>query len=234
MSTSVIYGNVTFGRDCEVDDFCTIGVPPEGQSDGSLPTKFGERARIMSHAIIYSGNEFGDDFVAGHGTYLRNGNRIGNRVEIGAKNVWEGQVTVADDSTFGPYTGISEGTVIGSGVVIGQRVGVTGVLHPKTELAKATQKGATIGDGVTIMGGTNIGPGLRIGAGAYVERGSVVLRDVRPFTVIAGNPAKQVGDVRELHPEVLEHIAKYVDISDSAIEDMRREFDAVPTDFPPR
>jgi UDP-2-acetamido-3-amino-2,3-dideoxy-glucuronate N-acetyltransferase len=234
MKTSIIYDNVTFGSGSEVDDFCMIGVPPDGATDGGLPTKFGERARIMSHSIIYSGNEFGDDFFVGHGTYLRNGNWIGDRVEIGAKNVWEGQVTVANDVNFGPYTGISEGSVIGSGVVIGQRVGLAGVLHPLSGLAKETQKGATIGDGVTIMAGCNIGPGLRIGAGAYVERGAVVLRDVRPFAVVAGNPAKEVGDVRELHPEVLQHVEKYADTSDDAVEALRREFDAVPTDFPPR
>jgi acetyltransferase-like isoleucine patch superfamily enzyme len=234
MSSSVIYRNVIFGRDCRIDDFCMIGVPALGEAEGSAPTRFGDRARIESHSVIYAGNEFGNDFVVGHGTYLRNGNQIGDRVEIGALNVWEGQVAVADDVTIGPQSGIAEGTEIGCGVVIEQRVGIAGVLHPITRLAKAMQKGPKIFDGATIGAGASIMPGLRIGTGAYVERGAVAVRDVRPFTVVAGNPAKQIGDVWDLHPEVMERISHYAETSDAAVERQRREFDEAATYFPPK
>ncbi|HEX5472123.1 MAG TPA: hypothetical protein VFW73_09560 [Lacipirellulaceae bacterium] len=234
MNTSIIHRNVTFGRQCLVDDFCTIGVPPRGYDDGGLTTKFGDRARISSHSVIYAGSEFGNDFAIGHGAYVRDGNHIGDRVEIGPFTVWEGKVTVANDVNIGAQTGIAEYTVIGNGVIIGHQVGIAGVLHPLTRLAKETGRGPTINDGVTIRAGVSILPGLRIGAGAYVERGAVVVRDVRPFTVVAGNPAKQIGDVRELHPEVMERVAKYVDTSDDAIEQLRRQFDEAPTHFPPR
>ena len=233
-NTSIIHGNVSFGEQCLVEDFCTIGVPPQGHDDGSLPTTFGHRARISSHSVIYAGNEFGDDFVVGHGAYLRDGNQIGDRVEVGPLNVWEGKVTVANDVTIGAQTGIAEYTVIGSGVVIGHQVGIAGVLHPLTQMAKESGRGPTICDGVSIGTGSSILPGLRIGVGAYVEKGSVVVRDVRPFSVVAGNPAKQIGDVRKLHPEALEHIRKYVDTSDESIELISREFDEAHTSFPPR
>ncbi len=233
-NTSIIHGNVTFGRHCFVEDFCTIGIPPQGHRDGGLPTTFGDRARISSHSVIYAGNEFGDDFVLGHGAYIRDGNQVGNRVEIGALNVWEGKVTVANDVTIGAQTGIAEYTVIGRGVVIGHQVGIAGVLHPLARLAKETGRGPTIGEGVTVATGVSILPGLRIGAGAFVERGAVVVRDVRPFTVVTGNPAKQVGDVRELHPEVLERVRKHVDTSEDAIETLRQDFDQVASNFPPR
>lgn len=234
MNTSIIHRNVSFGEQCLVEDFCTIGVPPQGHEDGGLPTTFGHRAKISSHSVIYAGNEFGDDFAVGHGAYLRDGNQIGDRVEIGAFNVWEGKVTVASDVKIGAQTGIAEYTIIGNGVVIGHQVGIAGVLHPLTQMAKETGRGPTIGDGVTIGTGASLLPGLRIGIGAYVEKGSVVVRDVRPFTVVAGNPAKQVGEVKELHPEVMEHIQNYVDTADDSIEATRREFDAMPTNFPPR
>jgi acetyltransferase-like isoleucine patch superfamily enzyme len=233
-SNSIIHDNVIFGEECLIEDFCTIGVPPQGHQAGGLPTTFGKRARISSHSVIYAGNEFGDDFAVGHGAYLRDGNQIGDRVEIGPLNVWEGKVTVASDVTIGAQTGIAEYTVIGNGVVIGHQVGIAGVLHPLTQMAKETGRGPAICDGVTIGTGSSILPGLRIGAGAYIEKGSVVVRDVRPFSVVAGNPAKQIGDVRELHPEALQHIRKYVDTSDGAVDAICREFDEVPTHFPPR
>jgi len=45
-------------------------------------------------------------------------------------------------------------------------------------------KGASIGSGSTIL------CGVTVGAGALVGAGSVVTRDVEPFTIVAGNPAK--------------------------------------------
>jgi sugar O-acyltransferase (sialic acid O-acetyltransferase NeuD family) len=73
-----------------------------------------------------------------------------------------------------------------------------------------------IGDGVHIMGGASVAgkveigdfatlgtnatvlPGLKIGAGAYVGAGAVVIRDVAPYSVAAGNPARHL---REKRPE---------------------------------
>ena len=233
-TNSLVHDNVRFGSDCSVGDFCAIGVPPRDHVEGQLATVFGHRATFRSHAVVYAGNVAGDDVVIGHGAYIRENNRIGDRVEIGALNVWEGRVEVADDVQTGPLTGIAELTRVGRGVVIGAQVGIAGVLHPLSTLAKETAKGPTIGDGVTIGSGASIGPCLRIGEGAYVEAGAVVVRDVLPFAVVAGNPAKQIGDVTELHPEVISRISRFVDVSPEGIELRRRDFAAEPTHFPPR
>ena len=143
-------------------------------------------------------------------------------------------MVVGDDVQFGAQTGVAEFTVIGRGVVIGPQVGIAAVLHPLSPLAKETAKGPTIGDAVTIGASVSIGPGLRIGEGAYLEPGSVVMRDVLPFSVVAGNPAKQIGDVMELHPEVLGRLSRFVDLSPASVEARRSEFAAAPTYFPPR
>jgi chloramphenicol O-acetyltransferase type B len=50
------------------------------------------------------------------------------------------------------------------------------------------RKGAFIGMNTTIM------PGVTIGEGAVVAAGSVVTRDVEPFTVVGGVPAKKIKD----------------------------------------
>lgn len=73
-----------------------------------------------------------------------------------------------------------------------------------------------IGDGVHVMGGASVAgkveigdfatlgtnstvlPGLKIGEGAYVGAGAVVIRDVAPYSVVAGNPARHL---REKRPE---------------------------------
>ena len=52
-------------------------------------------------------------------------------------------------------------------------------------------RGASIGSGATVLPGVNIGEGAMVGAGA------VVTRDVPPFTVVVGNPARVIRDVRD-------------------------------------
>ena len=51
-----------------------------------------------------------------------------------------------------------------------------------------------IGDRAWIGYGSLILPGLRIGEGAVVGAGAVVTKDVEPFTIVAGNPARKIGD----------------------------------------
>jgi acetyltransferase-like isoleucine patch superfamily enzyme len=53
------------------------------------------------------------------------------------------------------------------------------------------RKGAWIGVGVVIL------PGVEIGMGAIVGANAVVTKDVEPFAIVAGVPAKKMGDVRE-------------------------------------
>jgi acetyltransferase-like isoleucine patch superfamily enzyme len=53
----------------------------------------------------------------------------------------------------------------------------------------------TIGDNVWIGGRSIVSPGVTIGEGSVVAAGSVVLSDVPPFTVVAGNPARKVATV---------------------------------------
>jgi len=49
-----------------------------------------------------------------------------------------------------------------------------------------------IGVNVTIL------PGIRTGREALVGAGSVVVKDVKPYAVVAGNPAKPIGDLRDI------------------------------------
>jgi acetyltransferase-like isoleucine patch superfamily enzyme len=52
-------------------------------------------------------------------------------------------------------------------------------------------KGVSLGSNSTIMGGITIGEGALVGAGA------VVTKDVPAYAIVAGNPARIKGDVRE-------------------------------------
>ena len=54
-----------------------------------------------------------------------------------------------------------------------------------------------IGQGAYIGGGVSIAPHVKIGAGALLGMGAVVIRDVAPGLVVAGNPAREIKSTRQ-------------------------------------
>ncbi|KAG2431722.1 hypothetical protein HXX76_009218 [Chlamydomonas incerta] len=93
---------------------------------------------------------------------------------------------------------------IGSRVLFGPNVQVYAAAHPLDGHVRNGTKGPeyalpiSIGDDVWVGGGAIILPGVSVGSGSVVGAGSVVTRNVEPFTVVAGNPARLV---RRLKPE---------------------------------
>ena len=75
---------------------------------------------------------------------------------------------------------INPATVIGNNVTIGHN----------TTLGENRGKSPVIEDNVSISPGCSIIGGVRIGTYSTISIGSVVIKDVEPYTVVAGNPAK--------------------------------------------
>jgi acetyltransferase-like isoleucine patch superfamily enzyme len=117
---------------------------------------------------------------------------------------------------------IGEGTSIGdhcildgrAGLVIGNSVNMsTGVWvwtqqHDKDDRHfKVVGKAVTIEDYAWIGGRVIVLPGVRIGKGAVVASGSVVTKDVEPYAVVAGMPARKVGErSRDLDYRIDQHL----------------------------
>ena len=115
-------------------------------------------------------------------------------------------------SLIHPTASVSRTARVGHGVVIFQHVSVTAnvrigdhvVILPNTVVSHDDQIGdfTCVAGGVKVSGGVRVGRGcylgtgcaiiggIEIGDGALIGMGSVVLRDVAPNTVVAGNPAR--------------------------------------------
>ncbi|PSC67235.1 maltose O-acetyltransferase [Micractinium conductrix] len=91
-----------------------------------------------------------------------------------------GPVKIGDNVLLGPAVQIYP---VGHHVDPAERAGVEGL-----EFAKAV----TIGDNVWIGGNAVLMPGVTIGEGSTVAAGAVVTRDVEPYVVVAGSPAKVI------------------------------------------
>jgi acetyltransferase-like isoleucine patch superfamily enzyme len=85
--------------------------------------------------------------------------------------------------------------VIGSDVSIGPEAAILTLGHDPRSPEFADRGGpVSIGDRVWIGYRALVLPGVCIGEGAVVGAGSVVTRDVAPFTIVAGNPARVIGE----------------------------------------
>jgi acetyltransferase-like isoleucine patch superfamily enzyme len=94
-----------------------------------------------------------------------------------------------------------DGTItIGSNVALGPHVKVFAGGHDYTTIEMVVTAGpVVIHDLVWIGGNSTILPGVRVGEGAVIGAGSVVTRDIPPYTVAVGNPARAI-KIRELSP----------------------------------
>ena len=133
-------------------------------------------------------------------TIIRPGAKIGDDVKIGNYTILCGAIVIGSRSRLNAFVYVSNGTTIGADCFIGPRVTILNVMFPQASNPDYRNKieGVIIEDRVKIGGGAIISPGVRIGHDALVGAGAVVTKDVPPFAVVVGVPAKVVGDVRDL------------------------------------
>lgn len=90
---------------------------------------------------------------------------------------------------------------IGSKVAVSQRVFLCTATHDISTLMRELEHAPiSIGDHVWVCAEAFVGPGVTLGKGAVVGARAVVVKDVEPWTVVAGNPSRFVKK-REIKPE---------------------------------
>lgn len=152
----------------------------------------------------------GRDVVVFHESLVNMyGCRIGDESRIGAFVEIQRGAVIGRRCKISSHTFICEGVEIGDEVFVGHGVMFTNDRFPRatTEagelqcdadwevLHTSVGRRASIGSNATIL------PGLTIGEGALVGAGAVVTRDVPPFAIVSGSPARVVGDTRRLSRE---------------------------------
>ncbi|MDA1093418.1 MAG: acyltransferase [Acidobacteria bacterium] len=142
------------------------------------------------------------DLVNLYGCRIGDSTKIGTFVEI-QKGARVGQRCKISSHTF-----ICSGVTIDDGVFVGHGVMFTNDLYPRAttedgalqserdwqQIDTRVCAGASIGSNATILAGVTVGAQAIVGAGA------VVTRSVAPYAIVAGVPARVVGDARDRRP----------------------------------
>ena len=135
------------------------------------------------------------------------------------------QMEIGENVYIGKYCSLETDIEIGNDVLLGNNVGLIGKYdHDFSCIGKSIKDSPWIGDpeyqfkgkglkivienDVWIGYGSIIVSGVHIGRGAIVAAGSVVLKDVEPYTIVAGNPAKVVSKRFDIE-QIREHEMKY-------------------------
>jgi acetyltransferase-like isoleucine patch superfamily enzyme len=150
----------------------------------------GDRAEIRWGTVIYGDTQIGDDFKTGHSAMIRERTVVGNRVVIGTNTVVDGNVTIGDDVKIESSVYIPTHATIGSQVFIGPGAVLTNDKYPQRLRDQYVPSGPVLEDSVTVGANSTILPGVRIGEGSMIAAGSVVTKDVPPWSLVVGVPAR--------------------------------------------
>lgn len=136
----------------------------------------GAGTRVWHFCHVMGGAVIGERCSLGQNVVVMNGTRIGNNVKIQNNvSVYEG-VELEDDVFCGPS------------------MVFTNVVNPRSHVPRKSEyrrtlvkRGATLGANCTVL------CGITLGEYAFVAAGAVVTRDVAPFALVAGVPARRIG-----------------------------------------
>ena len=145
-------------------------------------------------AIVDDGAHIGNDTRIWHWVHVCGGARIGSGCSLG-QNVFVGNnVVIGDNVKIQNNVSVYDNVTLESDVFCGPSMVFTNVYNPRSAVSRKDEfrntlvkKGATLGANCTIICGTNIGEY------AFVAAGAVVNRDVKPYALMVGVPARQIG-----------------------------------------
>jgi UDP-2-acetamido-3-amino-2,3-dideoxy-glucuronate N-acetyltransferase len=159
-----------------------------------------EQSKIFIHptAVVDEGCKIGEGTKIWHFSHIMSDCVIGKNCNLGQNVVISPGVVLGNNVKAQNNVSIYTGVTCEDDVFLGPSMVFTNVTNPRSavnrrgQYAKTTvKKGATIGANSTIVCGHDIGKFAFIGAGA------VVTKHVKPYALLVGNPAKQIGWMSE-------------------------------------
>lgn len=145
-------------------------------------------------AIVDDGAVIGAGTRVWHFVHICSGARIGEKCSFG-QNVFVGnKVVIGNNVKVQNNVSIYDNVYIEDDVFCGPSMVFTNVYNPRSAVTRKDEyRDTLVKKGVTIGANATIVCGVTIGEYAFIGAGAVINKDVKPFALMAGVPAKQIG-----------------------------------------
>lgn len=149
---------------------------------------------VHQSSVVDSGADIGDDTKIWHFSHISAGAVIGSRVSIG-QNVFVGnKVKIGDRCKIQNNVSVYDNVTLDDDVFCGPSMVFTNVYNPRSFVERKNEfKDTYIGKGVTMGANSTIVCGVQVGKYAFIGAGALVNKNIKPFALVVGVPAKQIG-----------------------------------------
>ncbi len=151
-------------------------------------------AVIHPSAIVDAGAQLGEGTRVWHFVHVSAGARIGQRCALGQGVFVGNDVQIGDNVRIQNNVSVYDAVTLEDDVFCGPSMVFTNVNNPRSAVPRKSEyrptlvrRGATLGANCTVV------CGITIGEHAFVGAGAVVSRDVKPFALVVGVPARRIG-----------------------------------------
>ena len=149
-------------------------------------------------AVVDAGCVIGDGTKIWHFSHLMPGCELGERCNLGQNVVVSPNVKLGNNVKVQNNVSIYTGVVCEDDVFLGPSMVFTNVTNPRSAVNRSGSYEVTnVGQGASIGANATIVCGHDIGHHAFIGAGSVVTKDVPPYALLVGNPARQIGWMSE-------------------------------------
>ena len=149
-------------------------------------------------SYVDDGAEVGEETKIWHFCHIMSGAKIGSNCSLGQNVNVGGKAVIGNGVKIQNNVSVYDDVIVEDDVFLGPSMVFTNVINPRAFVQRKNEykrtvlkKGCSIGANVTIVCGVTIGEYALVGAG------SVVTKDVPPYALVYGNPARIHGKVDE-------------------------------------
>ena len=199
-SSAKVYGSSVIGDNTKILESVILGYPEHGLlmeicekgdeiEDYDFPgCTIGPGSIIRAGTTIFSNVVTGRNFKTGHNAMVRENTTIGDNVLIGTNVIIDGNVTIGNNVSIQGNVYIPTNVVIEDNVFIGPCAVLANDKYPIRK--EYENKGPILRKGVSIGANATLLPAVELGEGAMVAAGALVTKDVPPWKLAIGVPAK--------------------------------------------
>ena len=208
--TAIVHPGTIVGDGCRILEGAIVGKQPTlsprstaARLEPLPPAELGPGTVVSAGAIVFAGARLGARVIVGDQALVRERVVLADDVVLGRGSV------VENDTTVGAWTRIQADSYVTAYSVVEEHAFIAPCVVTTNDNLMGLKRGEKVLRGPTIRRGARVGggavllPAVEIGEEAVVGAGAVVTKDVPARTVVVGNPARFLRDVRE--DELLEN-----------------------------